>query len=125
MDYPKVESVYNDIDFSMKVTRQVFESTCADMKVRFVQPIYDALDNANLTLVRRVLLMRHRSASLIIELIGGCRFSHIDGWGYAYTDGQGCAGSNRGRVCSPSVFVCAPLMIESSQGKARYEREFG
>ncbi|KAI0270836.1 HSP70-domain-containing protein [Russula aff. rugulosa BPL654] len=46
----RVESVYNDIDFSMKVTRQAFESTCADMKVRFVQPIYDALDNANLTL---------------------------------------------------------------------------
>ena len=52
MDDTKVESVYNDIDFSMKVTRQAFESTCADMKIRFVQPIYDALDNANLTLVR-------------------------------------------------------------------------
>jgi hypoxia up-regulated 1 len=46
-----VESVSNDIDFSMKVTRQAFESACADMKVRFVQPIFDALDNANLTLV--------------------------------------------------------------------------
>ncbi|KAI9461976.1 heat shock protein 70 family [Lactarius psammicola] len=46
----KVESVSNDIDFSMKVTRQAFESVCEDMKVRFVQPIFDALDNANLTL---------------------------------------------------------------------------
>ncbi|KAI0299025.1 Hsp70 protein-domain-containing protein [Multifurca ochricompacta] len=46
----RVESVYNDIDFGMKVTRQAFENICADMKVRFVQPIYDALDNANLTL---------------------------------------------------------------------------
>jgi hypoxia up-regulated 1 len=48
----RVESVYNDIDFSMKVARQAFEDICSDMKVRFVQPIYDALDNANLTLVR-------------------------------------------------------------------------
>lgn len=56
IDNTKVESVYNDIDFSMKVTRQAFESTCADMKVRFVQPIYDALDNANLTLVRVLLI---------------------------------------------------------------------
>ena len=51
MVLPKVESVYNDIDFSMKVTRQAFESICTDMKLRFVQPIYDALDSANLTLV--------------------------------------------------------------------------
>ena len=41
----------DDIDFSMKVTRQAFETVCADMKDRFVQPIFDALDNANLTLV--------------------------------------------------------------------------
>ncbi|KAF8269636.1 actin-like ATPase domain-containing protein [Lactarius quietus] len=46
----RVESVLNDIDFSMKVTRQAFESASADMKNRFVQPIFDALDNANLTL---------------------------------------------------------------------------
>lgn len=41
----------NDVDFSMKVTRQAFESACADMQNRFVQPIFDALENANLTLV--------------------------------------------------------------------------
>ncbi|KAI0291592.1 heat shock protein 70 family [Russula brevipes] len=46
----RVESVYGDIDFSMKVTRQEFEGICADMTVRFVQPIFDALNNANLTL---------------------------------------------------------------------------
>ena len=99
MDSSKVESVYNDIDFSMKVTRQVFESTCADMKVRFVQPIYDALDNANLTVVR-VLLMQRRDMTLRTESIGGHRFGHINGWSYAYTDGQGCANCNCGRVCS-------------------------
>ncbi len=54
----QVESVLNDIDFSMKVTRQAFESVCADMKDRFVQPIFDALDNANLTLVCIRLLRR-------------------------------------------------------------------
>ncbi len=54
----QVESVLNDIDFSMKVTRQAFESACADMKDRFVQPIFDALDNANLTLVCIRLLRR-------------------------------------------------------------------
>ena len=56
MSFLKVESVYNDVDFSMKVTRQEFENTCADMKVRFAQPIYDALDNANLTMVRALLI---------------------------------------------------------------------
>ncbi|KAH9062604.1 Hsp70 protein-domain-containing protein [Lactarius deliciosus] len=45
-----VESLLNDIDFSTKVTRQAFESACADIKDRFVQPIFDALDNSNLTL---------------------------------------------------------------------------
>jgi len=63
MVLPKVESVYNDIDFSMKVTRQAFETICADMKLRFVQPIYDALDSANLTLVF-VYLMRHANIML-------------------------------------------------------------
>ena len=43
----------------MKVTRQAFESACADMKVRFVQPIFDALDNANLTLVCILRPLRH------------------------------------------------------------------
>ncbi|KAI9432685.1 actin-like ATPase domain-containing protein [Lactarius indigo] len=46
----RVESVLGDIDFSAKVTRQAFEVACADMKDRFVRPIFDALDNANLTL---------------------------------------------------------------------------
>ena len=62
MVLPKVESVYNDIDFSMKVTRQAFESICTDMKLRFVQPIYDALDSANLTLVCLFLTTRKDNA---------------------------------------------------------------
>jgi hypoxia up-regulated 1 len=62
MVLPKVESVYNDIDFSMKVTRQTFESICTDMKLRFVQPIYDALDGANLTLVCVYLTTRKDNA---------------------------------------------------------------
>ena len=63
MVLPKVESVYDDIDFSMRVTRQAFEDTCTDMKLRFVQPIYDALDSANLTLVC-VYLMRYANILL-------------------------------------------------------------
>ncbi|KAI0270552.1 actin-like ATPase domain-containing protein [Gloeopeniophorella convolvens] len=38
----RVESVHNDIDFSMK-------NICVDMPPRFVQPIFDALASANLT----------------------------------------------------------------------------
>ncbi|KAH9040865.1 hypothetical protein EDB83DRAFT_2524197 [Lactarius deliciosus] len=34
----RVESLLNDIDFSMKVMRQVFESACADMKVSLFSP---------------------------------------------------------------------------------------
>ncbi|KAH9021272.1 heat shock protein 70 family, partial [Lactarius hengduanensis] len=47
----RVESLLNDIDFSTRVTRQAFESACADMKGWFVQPIFDALNNSNLTSV--------------------------------------------------------------------------
>ncbi len=62
-----MESVYNDIDFGMKVSRQVFESACADMEVRFVQPIYDALDNANLTLVRLTHVTKEHDAKYMIN----------------------------------------------------------
>jgi hypothetical protein len=100
MNLPKVESVYGDIDFSMKVTRQAFESISADMKVRFVQPIFDALNNANLTMVR-IQVMRHGDTTLRAELIGGHKFGYLNGWGYAYTDGQGSPGSSCGKVSSP------------------------
>ena len=102
-----MESVLNDIDFSMKVTRQEFESACGDMKVRFVQPIFDALDNANLTLVRVRLLRREWRAEVI--LIGRYRLCYTDGWGVADTNGEGSAGSCRGRVRALCVLSCASL----------------
>jgi len=119
-----VESVYNDIDFSMKVTRQAFESVCADMKDRFVQPIYDALNNANLTLVC-VYLVRHANTMLRAEWIGRHRFGYLDGWSYAYTNGQGSAGSSCGGVCPHTCFGCAPSITISFQGKTCDERKFG
>jgi hypothetical protein len=44
---------------------------------------------------------------LMTEWIGGHRFSHIDGWSNAYTDGQGCAGGSRGGVRSPIFLYVA------------------
>lgn len=45
-----VESLAHDIDFKTKVTRATFEKACEDLKPRFVQPIFDALDAAGLGL---------------------------------------------------------------------------
>ncbi|GLB44149.1 putative heat shock protein 70 family protein [Lyophyllum shimeji] len=45
-----VESLAWDIDFRAKITRATFEAACTDLKSRFVQPIYDALNTAGLTL---------------------------------------------------------------------------
>lgn len=45
-----VESLAWDIDFRSKVTRTAFESACSDLKGKFAQPIYDALNAAGLTL---------------------------------------------------------------------------
>jgi hypoxia up-regulated 1 len=110
----RVESVHNDIDFGMKVTRQAFEEIASDMKARFVQPIYDALDNANLTLVRCGFSPRRRHGANKSGVdLGGHRLGYFDGWGHAYTDGEGCAGSCRWRVCSP-LCVCALFMTKPS-----------
>ena len=115
MVLPKVESVYDDIDFSVKVTRQAFEDICTDMKLRFVQPIYDALDNANLTLVCGY-LMRYANILLRAEWIGGHRFGYLGRWSYAYTNGQGSAGSSCGGVRSHICFGCAPSITKPLSG---------
>ena len=105
----RVESVYNDIDFSMKVTRQAFENLCSDMNARFVQPIYDALNNANLTLVR---CFAFKNISMLkAKWIDGYRLGHLNGWGYAYTDGEGSAGSRRWRVCVYHIRTCVCTSI--------------
>ncbi|KAG6812912.1 hypothetical protein H0H92_015464 [Tricholoma furcatifolium] len=45
-----VESLAWDIDFKTKVTRADFENSCGDLKLKFVQPIFDALGAAQLSL---------------------------------------------------------------------------
>jgi hypoxia up-regulated 1 len=114
MVLPKVESVYDDIDFSMKVTRQAFEDVSTDMKLRFVQPIYDALDSANLTLV--CVHFIYANILLRAEWIGGHRFHYLDRWSYAYTNGQGSAGSNCGRVRSHICFGCGSSTTKPFSG---------
>ncbi|KAG1902391.1 uncharacterized protein F5891DRAFT_949076, partial [Suillus fuscotomentosus] len=46
-----VESVAFDIDFKTKVARSEFEDVCNDLHPRFARPTYDALANADLSLV--------------------------------------------------------------------------
>ncbi|KDQ55911.1 hypothetical protein JAAARDRAFT_36678 [Jaapia argillacea MUCL 33604] len=45
-----VESVAFDIDFKTKVSRADFEDACVDLKGKWVQPIFDALQNAGMTM---------------------------------------------------------------------------
>lgn len=47
-----MESLAYDIDYRSKVKRSDFEAACADLKPRYARPIFDALENAGLTLVR-------------------------------------------------------------------------
>jgi molecular chaperone DnaK (HSP70) len=56
-DYGQVESVAFDIDYRSKVTRATFEEALADLKPTFTQPITDALNNADLTLVSSELFL--------------------------------------------------------------------
>ncbi|XP_006455585.1 hypothetical protein AGABI2DRAFT_210009 [Agaricus bisporus var. bisporus H97] len=45
-----VESLAYNIDFKTKVTRAAFEEACKDLQPRFVQPIFDALLSAGLSM---------------------------------------------------------------------------
>ncbi|KZT50948.1 actin-like ATPase domain-containing protein [Calocera cornea HHB12733] len=45
-----IESLYDDIDYRSKITRDMFESACVDLKPRFTQPIVDALAMAGITM---------------------------------------------------------------------------
>jgi len=56
----QVESLAWDIDFKSKVTRDAFETACADLKGRFAQPILDALSDAELTLVSHLSAVDNR-----------------------------------------------------------------
>ncbi|KDQ16953.1 hypothetical protein BOTBODRAFT_156336 [Botryobasidium botryosum FD-172 SS1] len=64
-----VESLYQDIDFKSKVSRQTFEKACADLKPRFTAPITDALTSAGLTLndIKSVILTGGASRTPMIQ----------------------------------------------------------
>ncbi|RDB23436.1 Hypoxia up-regulated protein 1 [Hypsizygus marmoreus] len=64
-----VESLAWDIDFRSKVTRAAFESACGDLKGKFTQPIYDALNEAGLSLdnITSVLLVGGASRTPMIQ----------------------------------------------------------
>jgi len=51
----KVESLFEDEDFRMKVTREEFEALCQDLVDRIDKVIQDALTAAELTAVCRVI----------------------------------------------------------------------
>ena len=51
----QVESLAWDIDYRSKVSRTQFEDACKDLTLRYAKPIFDALSNAGLTLVRQLI----------------------------------------------------------------------
>ena len=57
------------MDFRSKVTRAQFESACGDLRTRFVQPIYDALNEADLSLdnITSVLLVGGATRTPMIQ----------------------------------------------------------
>jgi hypothetical protein len=55
---------------------------------------------------------------LRMEWIGGYRLGYFDGWGYAYTDGEGSAGSRRWRVCPPHTLLHVLSITKFLSGKS-------
>ncbi|EJU00266.1 actin-like ATPase domain-containing protein [Dacryopinax primogenitus] len=66
-----IESLYEDIDYRSKVTREQFEAACADLKPRFTQPVLDALAMARLTMdnVTSVILTGGASRTPMIQSV--------------------------------------------------------
>lgn len=50
----QVEGLAYDIDFKSRISREAFEKSCQDLKIKFAKPILDAMKNSGLTLVRVV-----------------------------------------------------------------------
>ncbi|KAF8346739.1 heat shock protein 70 family [Amanita rubescens] len=65
----QVESIAWDLDLKTKVTREMFEKSCDDMKGRFAKPIHDAVANAGLTMndVSSVILTGGASRTPMIQ----------------------------------------------------------
>jgi len=49
---PQVEGLLDDIDFRLKVTRTELEEMCTDMFKRIADPVKQALEAADMTMVR-------------------------------------------------------------------------
>lgn len=47
----QIEGLHEDIDFSVKVTRDEFEAMCADLFDRIEEPVKQALKMSDITLV--------------------------------------------------------------------------
>ncbi|OCH90865.1 actin-like ATPase domain-containing protein [Obba rivulosa] len=64
-----IESLTDDIDYRAKLTRAEFEEACQDLKGRYAQPIFEALENAGLTLdnVTSVILTGGASRTPMIQ----------------------------------------------------------
>lgn len=54
----QVEGLAYDIDFKSRISREVFEKSCQDLKIKFAKPILDAMTHAGLTLVHAILSRR-------------------------------------------------------------------
>lgn len=52
---PQIEGLMDDVDFKAKVTRAEFEELCADLFERVPGPVRQALQSAEMNLVRGVL----------------------------------------------------------------------
>lgn len=49
---PQIEGLMDDVDFKAKVTRVEFEELCADLFERVPRPVQQALQSAEMNLVR-------------------------------------------------------------------------
>lgn len=49
---PQIEGLMDDVDFKAKVTRVEFEELCADLFERVARPVQQALQSAEMNLVR-------------------------------------------------------------------------
>lgn len=50
--FPQIEGLMDDVDFKAKVTRGEFEELCADLFERVPGPVQQALQSAEMSLVR-------------------------------------------------------------------------
>ena len=78
----QIEGLFEDINFSTKVTRDTLEEICADLFRQVKNPVQDVLRSTEITMVRAHLLymsthwhtLPHNTSSLLVKE-GGCNIS--------------------------------------------------